>query len=172
MPAGRTVSEGAATLREWVIAWAGRHQRRDWEQLCDDYLARIQPLQPVRQVVVKSSARQGRERLREEGRRLLQAIPEQSWIVALDRRGKSMDSRSFSRFLVDLGDRWPHTVAFLVGSDLGLSEEITEHARTRLSFGPMTFPHELARLMLCEQLYRALAIERGIKYHREPLRRP
>ena len=65
-----------------------------------------------------------------------------------------------------LADEWPHPIAFLIGSDLGLDPEIAAAARRRLSFGPMIFGHQLARLMLYEQIYRALAIERGIKYHR------
>jgi 23S rRNA (pseudouridine1915-N3)-methyltransferase len=60
-------------------------------------------------------------------------------------------------------------LVFLIGSDLGLAKSVLDQARERLSFGPLTLPHELARLVLLEQLYRGLAISAGIKYHRVPL---
>ena len=80
-----------------------------------------------------------------------------------------MSSLEFSKRLAKTREEWPHPLVFAVGSDLGLSREVLQAARWRLSLGPMTLPHELARLVLYEQLYRALAIERGIKYHRVPL---
>lgn len=97
------------------------------------------------------------------------ALPEPSWTIALDRRGKAVSSKQLARRLADLNETWPHAIGFLVGSDLGLSESVLERCRERLSFGPVTLPHELARLVLYEQLYRALSILGGIKYHREPL---
>ncbi len=57
----------------------------------------------------------------------------------------------------------------MIGSDLGLAEEVLRGVRESISLGPLTLPHELARLVLYEQLYRALSIGAGIKYHREPL---
>ena len=89
--------------------------------------------------------------------------------MALDRRGVQRSSEKFSDWLSQILTRWPHPVAFLIGSDLGLSESIGGHIRETISFGPMTLPHELARLLLYEQLYRALSIRAGMKYHRVPL---
>jgi 23S rRNA (pseudouridine1915-N3)-methyltransferase len=66
-------------------------------------------------------------------------------------------------------DEWTGDLVFVIGSDLGLDQVVLEQARTRLSLGPMTLPHELARLVLYEQLYRGIGITAGIKYHREPL---
>ena len=112
---------------------------------------------------------EGAERQRAEGKALLAALPDPCWSVALDRRGEMRSSEElaewFSRLLVE----WPHPIAFLVGSDLGLPGFVRERVRQRLSFGPLTLPHELARLVLYEQLYRWLSIGAGIKYHRQPL---
>lgn len=80
-----------------------------------------------------------------------------------------MSSEAFAARLATLRDTFPHPVAFLIGSDLGLAPEVLEAADLRLALGPMTFGHELARLVLYEQLYRAAAIEGGIKYHRSSL---
>ena len=109
----------------------------------------------------------GPARMRAEGQAILHALPNPCWTIALDPRGKAWSSERLSKELTRLRDEWPHPVAFVIGSDLGVDAAVLEQARVRLSFGPMIFGHELARLMLYEQIYRALSIERGIKYHRE-----
>jgi 23S rRNA (pseudouridine1915-N3)-methyltransferase len=63
---------------------------------------------------------------------------------------------------------WPRPVVFFLGSDLGLDPDLAARCRLRLSLGPLTLPHSLARLVLLEQLYRALSILEGIQYHRKP----
>lgn len=156
--------------RELIVVWAGRHQRDEWESLCERYRRRISRLREVRDMAVRV-ARKGSDeaRLEAEAEALLGALPDPCWTIALDRRGRSLGSRELSQRLQTLARDWPHAVAFLVGSDLGLSETVLEHSRERLSFGRLTLPHELARLVLYEQIYRALSIPAGIKYHREPL---
>jgi 23S rRNA (pseudouridine1915-N3)-methyltransferase len=156
--------------RELVVLWAGRHRRSDWDQLCLPYTRRISRHVRIREVAIKArTTGGGRERLRAEGEAILAAIPEGAWTIALDRRGKMRSSRELARWLQKRLESWSGPLAFLVGSDLGLSTEVLDQARERLSFGPLTLPHEMARLVLLEQLYRGLAITAGIKYHREPL---
>lgn len=89
-------------------------------------------------------------------------------MIALDARGRARSSESFSKWLTQKQESYPHPLVFLVGSDAGLDPELRRSAELQLSLGPMTLPHELARLVLYEQLYRALAIQHGIKYHRDP----
>jgi len=149
------------------VVWAGRHRRDAWDRLASDYRGRIARHASIRDAPVK--AKRGGEdlaRRQEEGRALLAALPDPCWAIALDPRGEALDSESFSRELTDLKTRWPHPIAFLIGSDLGLDPAVLERADRRLAFGPMTLGHELARLVLYEQIYRAISIERGIKYHR------
>ena len=156
--------------REIVIAWVGRHLRDPWEQLCADYRQRIGHRVLVREVQVK--VRPGGDdavRRRDEGKALLAALPPRCWIVAVDRRGKARSSPEMARWLTQVRTDWPHPLAFLIGSDVGFDEVVRQQARESISFGPMTLPHELARLVLYEQIYRALCIEAGIKYHRQPL---
>ncbi len=95
-------------------------------------------------------------------------LPEPSLLVVLDARGRSMSSERFSQWLGRRRVEFPHPIAFVLGSDVGVAPELRSEADLVLALGPMTFPHELARLMLFEQIYRALAIEQGIKYHRDP----
>lgn len=125
---------------------------------------------PVREVVVKAKGSlEGRERLEAEGEALLAALPQPVWLVALDRRGKSLSTLELARRLEGLRDEWPHPIAFAIGSDLGLAPAVVRAARLRLSLSALTFPHEIARLLLYEQLYRVLSIDAGIKYHRGPI---
>ena len=106
------------------------------------------------------------ERRRRDGSRLLEALPKDSWTVSLDANGEMLDSLEFADRLASLTDEWPHTVTFVLGSDVGLSKDVLDASRQVLSLGRMTLPHELARLVLYEQIYRGLAIRAGINYHR------
>lgn len=156
--------------RELLICWAGRHRRDAWEDLCADYRKRIEHWMPVREVVVKpKGAGEGKERRAAEGEALLAALPDPCWLVALDRRGKGLSTNELARRLGALREEWPHPVAFALGSDLGLDPAVLSAARLRLSLSALTFPHEIARLLVYEQLYRVLSIQAGIKYHRGPI---
>jgi 23S rRNA (pseudouridine1915-N3)-methyltransferase len=155
--------------RELVILWAGRHQRSGWEELCASYRRRIERLAPVRDLPVR--ARVGSDdpqRRRAEMQALLAALPQPSFPVALDSRGDALTSEELAERLSRLRGGWPHAVAFLIGSDLGLDAGLLGQARWVLSLGPLTLSHELARLVLYEQLFRALSIGAGMSYHREP----
>ncbi len=155
--------------REILVLRAGRRQRGSWEELCSDYRRRIAREVPIRDQLVKvRRSGDGHERRRAEGEALRAALPDPCWTIALDPRGTMASSEQLAARIGRLNDQWPHPVAFLIGSDLGLDETVLASARERLSLGPMVFGHELARLMLYEQIYRALCIRRGIKYHRQP----
>ncbi|HKI86448.1 MAG TPA: 23S rRNA (pseudouridine(1915)-N(3))-methyltransferase RlmH [Thermoanaerobaculia bacterium] len=156
--------------REIVIAWAGRHRRDSWETLCAGYRRKIERFLPIHDLPLRVPERGSeRDRLKAEAEALLAALPERRWLVALDEKGKARSSRDLARWWRKLAQRWPHPVAFVLGSDLGLDPGLVAAADERLSLGPMTLPHELARLLIYEQIYRALSIGAGIKYHRGPL---
>lgn len=107
-------------------------------------------------------------RVREaEGERLLARLREQDDVVALTRTGKGMTSRMLARYLEKLQLRSALGVTFVVGGAFGLSAQVLKRASLRLTLSPMTFPHELARVILTEQLYRAGTILRGEPYHKE-----
>jgi 23S rRNA (pseudouridine1915-N3)-methyltransferase len=156
--------------RELVIAWAGRHQRASWEEICADYRRRIARFVPVRDLPVR--ARESGEdpgRRQAEGWALLAALPESAYLVALDGGGRALDSPGLAAELARLQREWPHPVAFVLGSDLGLAPEVLQAARRVLSLGPLTLSHQLARTVLYEQIFRALSIAAGMSYHREPI---
>jgi 23S rRNA (pseudouridine1915-N3)-methyltransferase len=151
-----------------VIVWAGRHERSDWEELCVGYRDRIRHLAPVRDVPVRARvAANDPGRQRAEAEALRAAAGRDAWIVALDSRGEMLSSEAFASRLAALRETWPHAVAFVIGSDLGLDLEALG-PRSTLSFGPVTLSHLLARLVLHEQLFRALSIGAGMSYHRQP----
>lgn len=102
----------------------------------------------------------------QEAERLLGRIPPEVEIVALTREGKGMDSDALSRYLEQHAVRASAGVAFVIGGAFGLGSEVLERARRQLTLSSMTLPHEMARLVLAEQLYRAGTILRGEPYHK------
>src|SRR6267378_1162823 len=98
--------------------------------------------------------------------RLLAAIPQQGYTVVLDERGQSMDSLKFAKWLERLTVDQPYGVTFVLGGDVGLDDPIRERADKVLSLSAMTLPHQLARVVLLEQIYRACTLMRNIPYHK------
>jgi 23S rRNA (pseudouridine1915-N3)-methyltransferase len=101
-----------------------------------------------------------------EAERLLARVPTDLEVVALTRPGKGMSSRALARYLEGLAIRSSPGVAFLIGGAHGLDASVLERARRELSLSTLTLPHEMARLFLAEQLYRAGTIIRGEPYHK------
>lgn len=102
---------------------------------------------------------------KKEGEVILAKIRQDDIVIALCIEGKQLDSVQLSRKLTELGDTG-RRVVFVIGGSLGLSPEVVARAQLRLSFSPMTFPHQLARIMLLEQTYRAMKIAAGERYHK------
>ena len=100
-----------------------------------------------------------------EGERLLTAVPSSAQVIACDASGRSMTSEEFSAWLVGLRER-ARDVAILVGGAFGLSSGVKQRAAMSISLAPWTLPHEMARLVLAEQLYRAGTIVKREPYHK------
>lgn len=134
---------------------------REYEQRAGRYW----PLESVEVREEPARALGPEEVRRREGERLLERCGPTAYVVACDERGSLMDSRRFAHFLQDARER-AQDVAFVIGGAHGLHEEVRARARTTLAFCSWTLPHELARLVLAEQLYRAGTIVRGEPYHK------
>ena len=106
-------------------------------------------------------------RVEEEGKRILAALSPQDIVVCLDEKGRSMTSREFSRFLDGMSTDATRRPCFIVGGPFGLHDSVREKARHLIAFGPQTLPHELARVVLLEQLYRAETLLRNMPYHHD-----
>lgn len=136
---------------------------------CRDYLKRLRRYFPVEVVEVPEedlNRRTPEEVLAAESRRLLRRIPAGAYVISLDReKGEPLSSEKLQRRLDSLGLSGQSHVAFVLGGPLGLSSEVLARADALVSFGPITLPHALARVVLVEQLYRAAKINRGERYH-------
>ncbi|MBE5799633.1 MAG: 23S rRNA (pseudouridine(1915)-N(3))-methyltransferase RlmH [Clostridiales bacterium] len=102
---------------------------------------------------------------KKEGDAILAKLRDGDVVVCLCIDGKQMDSVQLSRKMTELIDTG-RRVVFVIGGSLGLSDDVVRRAQVKLSFSPMTFPHQLARIMLLEQTYRALKIAAGERYHK------
>jgi 23S rRNA (pseudouridine1915-N3)-methyltransferase len=116
--------------------------------------------------IPESRARDAATRIAEEAAAISAAIFEKSVLVALDERGENVDSASFARHLGRWRDEAVANTIFAIGGADGLSPELWRKAKLRLAFGSATWPHQMVRVMLLEQIYRAATILAGHPYHR------
>ena len=101
-----------------------------------------------------------------EGERILAKISDRSYVVALAIEGDMLSSEQLAERVQELMLRGRSDISFIIGGSLGLSPQVVARANFKLSFSPMTFPHQLARVMLLEQTYRAMKIAAGERYHK------
>jgi len=141
-----------------TIAWIGKTKNPAIQSLTDEYLQRLKQYSEVEGVAVKDEA----ALLKLCGR--ARGSPRRG-MVALDSRGKQLSSKELAGFLRDYQDRNSAPLAFVLGPADGFSEDLRAKADLVLSLGKMTFAHELARVVLLEQVYRAFTILKGHPYH-------
>ena len=101
-----------------------------------------------------------------EGKKILSKIKDNSYLIALAIDGKNLSSEELAETINKLGVRGVSNITFVIGGSLGLSDEVLSRADYKLSFSKMTFPHQLMRLILLEQVYRAYRINNGEPYHK------
>ena len=111
------------------------------------------------------SEAQRQQTLAKEGGRLLRLVPEKSFLIVLDVKGKLLSSEALAKELASRALQGQSDLTFLIGGAFGLSPAVRDRADLRISFSPMTFTHQMVRLLLYEQIYRAFKINRGEKYH-------
>jgi 23S rRNA (pseudouridine1915-N3)-methyltransferase len=116
--------------------------------------------------IPESRARDAATRIADEAAAISAAIPEKSVLVALDERGDNIDSAAFARLLGRWRDEAVANTIFVIGGADGLSPDLRRKARLSVAFGSATWPHQMVRVMLLEQLYRAATILAGHPYHR------
>lgn len=152
------------------LIWPRSHADAEFGGLIDRYANRIKHFFPVE--IKEIPAERGRQGvndgsiIRAQSARLNQAIPPDGYTVVLDERGRPMDSLKFSKWLERMTVDQPHGVTFVLGGDLGLDESVRQRADLLLSLSAMTLPHQLARVVLLEQIYRACTLMRNIPYHK------
>ncbi len=151
---------------ELILVAVGR-LRPTCRDLCDDYLGRLRGFQAIREIEVREAGRAGSVALqqRREAEALLAALPPGCGMTLLDVTGANWSSEE----LAGQVERWRVTArshAIVIGGAVGVADEVRDRAETRWSLGRQTLPHELARVVVAEQLYRASTILRGTPYHK------
>lgn len=152
------------------VAWLGRPTASPYEREVETYRKRVHRRWPAEDRPLRASAG-GRDKdperaLRLEADTLMRHLDSGWRLVALDEHGQSHTSEAFAQMLRKQADRGVEGVLFAIGSDLGLHRDLVARADEKLSLGPMTLPHLLARLLLWEQLFRAANLLSGGAYHR------
>lgn len=101
-----------------------------------------------------------------EGIQILSKIKDNAYVIAMDLKGKNLSSEEFSSFIDNCGIQGNSNLVFVIGGSLGLSKDVLNRANYKLCFSKMTFPHQLFRVMLLEQIYRGFRIMKGEPYHK------
>ncbi len=155
-----------------VIA-LGKLKERSMRELCAEYEKRLSAFCRLQIVELtpgrlseRPSANEIARALDTEAAHITSKIPANAYVFAMCIEGKQMPSEAFSQKLSFLSVNGVSNVVFLLGSSFGLQEALKKQADFRFSMSEMTFPHQLARVMLLEQIYRAFQIESGGKYHK------
>ena len=156
-----------------VVAAVGRLKRGPEQDLAERYRERavksgrgigLRSLEVIE--IAESRAREAQRRMLEELIALANIIPKDAATVLLDPRGEALDSNAFTKRLRGWNDGG-RDVAFVIGGPDGLAPTLSDQADLHLAFGALTWPHQLVRIMLLEQIYRATTILSGHPYHRE-----
>jgi 23S rRNA (pseudouridine1915-N3)-methyltransferase len=152
----------------FVLAVVGKPRDASFANSIGEYERRAARYWPLRTVEVREEpARHASEALvrERESTRLMEAVPPGAQLVACDVGGRAMSSRDFAAWMQQQREA-ARDVGFVIGGAYGLADTVRDRAAMRLSLAPWTLPHELARLVLAEQLYRAGTIIRGEPYHK------
>lgn len=137
-----------------LIRAVGKMRDKRLESVCEEYIERTRRHVPVEVGEVEDDAA------------LLRGLPAGTEIIALEPGGDAWNSAEFSKFIEKRMVRGTRALAFLIGGADGLAATTVKQAQRRLSLSPLTLPHRLARVLLCEQIYRAISVIRGEPYNR------
>ena len=154
------------------IICVGKLKEKYWEAASAEYIKRLGAFCSASVTEVKeeklpanASAADERAVISAEGRSLLSKVGRGDYVIALDVKGRELDSLQFAEKIRETA--FTHSsIAFIIGGSLGLSDEVKSRADMRFSFGKITLPHQLARVVLLEQIYRAFKINAGETYHK------
>jgi 23S rRNA (pseudouridine1915-N3)-methyltransferase len=156
-----------------LIAAVGRLKAGPERELLDRYIERanaagravsLAPLEVSE--ITESQERRPADRMADEARKLEAALPKGSKRILLDSGGKALGSEDFANRLAAMRDQGAQAVVFLIGGADGLDAKLKSEAELAISYGAATFPHQIVRILLAEQIYRAITILSGHPYHR------
>ena len=152
------------------LLWIGKTKSSAIKSLVSDYLERIRHIVPCEIIeardISKRSSLRAAGLIDAEGEELSRHIPALGRVIALDEAGSQFSSRDFARWLESEQNRGVRVITFVIGGPEGLSRIVSDESSLILSLGKMTWTHDMCRVLLLEQIYRALCIMRNIPYHK------
>jgi len=149
--------------------WVGKTKNKTMNELIDDYLSRIGKFAPVETVTLRSWTAAGnsaKAHIDKEGADILAKTAGDPFVVLLSERGKQLDSRQFAGLIESRRLAGEKKMTFVIGGHEGVSHAVERRANVLLGLGKMTFTHDMARLLLAEQVYRAFTIINNLPYQR------
>jgi len=149
---------------KFKFTWVGKTRDRNWKTLQDDYLQRLSHFVNCEINEVKDAQGPGSSDI--EGNRLLASMNHSSFVVLLDVKGRMLSSYDLAADVQKWQDRALKEITFVIGGANGVSSRVAERADVTLSLSFLTFTHEMARVILIEQLYRAFTIIKGFPYQK------
>ena len=146
----------------------GNVKEKYLQELIADYKKRISKYAKIELIELKDESNKINENVvkETEGERILSSIKEGFYVILLDLKGQMLDSISLSKKLDEISTYHSSKIAFIIGGSFGVSEDVKKRANYLLSFSKMTFPHQLAKGMLLEQIYRSFKILNNKTYHK------
>ena len=158
-------------MQKCTLISVGKIKTAHWKEAAESYRKKLRSSLKVEETAVKDAdpALAPAERNRQAGRRILDAayaLPSSACLICLDERGKSLTSKELAALLEKCALESRHP-CFIIGGAYGLSEDVLKAAHRKISLSSLTFTHELAQVILWEQLYRADSILRGTGYHHD-----
>lgn len=157
----------------FTLITVGKMKEKPYRQMADEYLKRLSRYGKTEEIELpdlpepaNSSPAIEMQIKAKEGESILARIKPSDYVIAMTIPGKQWDSPGLSRHLDDIMNHGNSSIVFVIGGSLGLSEQVIARADEEISMSKMTFPHQLARVMLLEQLYRAMKIRAGERYHK------
>lgn len=156
-------------MHEIKCIFVGRLRQPFWLDAAAHYRKRLRPHMRLEEKEVKDGAGKlpPEQRARDEGGRILAAMEPKDVGILLDEKGTAYDSRGLAAFLGPFWEDANQRACFIVGGPYGVDSSVREACRYTVRLGRVTLPHELARVLLLEQLYRAVAIRKGLPYHHD-----
>ena len=155
------------------IICIGKLKEKYWEDAAAEYSKRLRPycgleIDELKEYRLRQNAGPAEEEevKYNEGQEILDRIGPKDYVITLEIKGKKLTSEGLSSMITELGLEGKSKVDFIIGGSLGLSPEVSRRADYRLSFSDMTFPHQMMRVILLEQIYRSFKIQRGEPYHK------
>ena len=155
------------------IICVGKLKEKYLKDACDEYKKRLSRFATLTVIELKDEAigeqaseAQTKKAINQEGQRILDRISDRDYVVSLCIEGKGLSSEDFARKLSDICQKGAGRLVFVIGGSCGLSDAVKKRSQLKLSFSAMTFPHQLMRVILLEQLYRAFKINAKESYHK------